>query len=279
MTTTPSIATVWSMCRIASTAAWSADSFSPRPTQRPAPIAAASVTRTSSSARFRSGAAPATAGRLHPFGSFHADQIEGPLHDGLRREAEAEPERLRVAAVEHAMLVVEAVEVVGDVDRVVRELVRAAPLGRLGDDGGELDEALDELALLGRQIGGRIGADRSVARVPHDPGDPGRDVLDVVDGVLLRLLGGEVDVDLDRLVVASRDEVPARRVDADLVDELVERHDVTCALRHLGELPGPDQVDELVQEHLDAVGVVAEHAGDGRVPVARAVVVGAEDVD
>src|SRR5919197_3408525 len=55
MTTTPSMRTVSSTRRIASTAAWSADSFSPSPTQRAAASAAASVTRTSSSARLRSG--------------------------------------------------------------------------------------------------------------------------------------------------------------------------------------------------------------------------------
>ena len=79
--------------------------------------------------------------------------------------------------------------------------------------------------------------------------------------------------------MAPRDEVPARRVDADLVDELVERHDVAGALGHLGQLARPDQVDDLVQEHLDSLGVVAEHSGDSPVPVPRAVVVGAEHVD
>src|SRR6267378_2866516 len=49
------MATVSSIARIASTAAWSAATLSPRPIQRPAPMAAASVTRTSSSARLRSG--------------------------------------------------------------------------------------------------------------------------------------------------------------------------------------------------------------------------------
>ena len=39
------------------------------------------------------------------------------------------------------------------------------------------------------------------------------------------------------------------------------------------------QVHELVEQHLDPLGVVAEHARDRRVPVARAVVVGAEHVD
>ena len=118
-----------------------------------------------------------------------------------------------------------------------------------------------------------------VARVAHDPGDARVRVLDVVDGVLLRLLGGEVDVDLDRLVGAAVDEVPARRVDADLVDEVVEEDDVAAPLRHLRLLAAAGQVDELVEQHLDARGVVAEHPGDRRVPVARAVVVGAEHVD
>ncbi len=59
ITTMPSIETESSTCRIASTAAWSAPSLSPRPTMRAAASAAASVTRTSSSARFRSGRAAA----------------------------------------------------------------------------------------------------------------------------------------------------------------------------------------------------------------------------
>jgi hypothetical protein len=55
MTTIPSIGTVESTVRIASTAAPSAPFLAPRPTQREAASAADSVTRTSSSARFRSG--------------------------------------------------------------------------------------------------------------------------------------------------------------------------------------------------------------------------------
>ena len=55
MTTVPSIDTVDRTVRIADTAAPSAPALSPRPTQRDAASAAASVTRTSSMARFRSG--------------------------------------------------------------------------------------------------------------------------------------------------------------------------------------------------------------------------------
>ncbi len=60
MTTTPFIETVETRVRMAFTAAPSAPFFSPRPTQRPAAMAAASVTRTSSSARLRSGASGET---------------------------------------------------------------------------------------------------------------------------------------------------------------------------------------------------------------------------
>src|SRR3954454_23184692 len=56
ITTTPRIETLSSTKRMASTAAWSALSFSPRPIQRAAAIAPASVTRTSSIAMLRSGA-------------------------------------------------------------------------------------------------------------------------------------------------------------------------------------------------------------------------------
>src|SRR5262245_9934210 len=55
MTTTPSIDTELRTRRIAATAATSAAFLSPRPIQRPAASAAASVTRASSIARLRSG--------------------------------------------------------------------------------------------------------------------------------------------------------------------------------------------------------------------------------
>src|ERR687887_243778 len=114
MTTTPSIDTVSSIARIASTAAWSAAFLSPRPTQRPAPIAAASVTRTSSSARFRSGTEALLAicrdrnVRLHPLGRLDPDQVEAPRDHPLRGADEREPEPVRDAVLEHAVLVVEA---------------------------------------------------------------------------------------------------------------------------------------------------------------------------
>ena len=72
--------------------------------------------------------APIRSSRLHPVGRLDADEVEAPCEHRLRRRDEAEPERLRHRA-EHLVLVVEAVEVVGEPDRVVRERVRGAPGG------------------------------------------------------------------------------------------------------------------------------------------------------
>src|SRR5438445_6143167 len=178
MTTTPRIATLSRTKRIASTAAWSASSLSPRPIQRAAAIAAASVTRTSSIAMLRSGACRAATrpdpkgrgqvGELHP-SSFTSErdrrspelslhpvrrvdpyEIEAARDDGPRRAAEAQPERF-LLALEHTMLVVEAVEVVGDPDRIGRNSLRAALDERVLGDRGQLGEPLHELPLLRRQ--------------------------------------------------------------------------------------------------------------------------------
>src|SRR5215831_9642834 len=289
MTTTPSIETESSIARIASTAAWSAASLSPRPTQRPAPIAADSVTRTSSSARLRSGrtgapglplcsCATAMRGFLHPLGSLDPDEVETAGDHALRRPDKRQPKGLLVA-FEHAVLRVEPVEVVGDADRIDRDRLGPPPFRCFRRVHRKLREALDQVAFLGRERGFRRGGNRGRAGPAQDPGDPGMRVLDVIDRVLLGPLGRQVDVDVDRLVGAAVDEVPAGRVHADLVHEVVQEDDVAAPLRHLPLLAAARQVDELVDQHLYAFGVVAEHAGDRRVPVPRAVVVGTEHVD
>src|SRR6476661_5728933 len=74
MTTVPFMPIVEIITRMALTATPSAPFLSPRPTQRPAAIAAASVTRTSSRARLRSGDVGAT---VSSSGSCESDM--GPM--------------------------------------------------------------------------------------------------------------------------------------------------------------------------------------------------------
>ena len=104
-------------------------------------------------------------------------------------------------------------------------------------------------------------------------------VLHVVDGILVRPLPGEVDVELDRLVVSARDEVPARSVHADGVEEFVQEDDVAAALGHLLRLAALDEVDELVDEHLERLARMAEHLGQRLETRDVAVVIRSEDVD
>ena len=61
------------------------------------------------------------------------DEVEAARDHGLRRAAEREPEA-SLLALEHAMLVVEAVEVVGDADRVRGMRLRPALRGGVRGD-------------------------------------------------------------------------------------------------------------------------------------------------
>ncbi len=192
-----------------------------------------------------------------------------------------ESERL-LLGLEHAMLVIEAVEVVGDADRVDRDRVRRPPLGRLSGDLRELEQALHQLALLRserRDGGSPVRPCTRALDVPQDPGDARVRVLHVVDRVLVRALLREIDVELDRLVVATRDEVPASRIHADRVEQLVEEHDVATPLGHLLRRAPLDELDELVDQHLERLARMAEHLGERLESRDVAVVIGAENVD
>ena len=104
-------------------------------------------------------------------------------------------------------------------------------------------------------------------------------VLDVVDGVLVRLLLGQLDVEVDVHVRATTGEEPAGRVDPDLGQKFVEGHEVAGPLGHRDLDAVPDEPDPAGQDHLDCRLVEAHRLG--RVPDAgdRPVVVGAPDVD
>src|SRR5688572_20665721 len=132
MTTSPSIGTLSSTTRMASTAAPSAPFLSPRPIQRLAASAAASVVRTSSSARFRSGRCrcvmgskpSAPPGALSPSPAWEADRM------GVwtpRGNEDDEPEGVQLSGLEHLE-------------------------GPTGDDGEEITFELDEWSEADRAL-------------------------------------------------------------------------------------------------------------------------------
>ena len=79
----------------------------------------------------------------HALGGLDADEVEAAREDCLASRRQSPSRNGCSLAPEDAAVVVEAVEVVGDPDGVDRDGMRPAPLGRLGDDGRELGQALD----------------------------------------------------------------------------------------------------------------------------------------
>src|SRR3954451_14401098 len=116
--------TVSSISRMASTAAPSADSFSPSPTQRAAASAPYSVTRASSIARLRSGRAPVGSGM--------------ELQDA-RRLASSDALRLAHEAAEGDACRPRQADPVADLDRDV-DVVRVVAAGPAEDDPVDQDQ-------------------------------------------------------------------------------------------------------------------------------------------
>ena len=193
----------------------------------------------------------------------------------LRAEAEGQARALDPLALgaDHLAVAVEGVEVGGDRGRVGADPVRRPPRRRLADLVGELEQALDQrlLARLQRDAR-RLGVGPGGGLLPgragfaQDAGDPRVGVLDVVDRVVAGLAAGQVEVEVDGRLVAAPEHEPAGRVDADVVEQLVERDEVAAALRHLRPLAGFDDVDEAHDQRLEGVGVGAERLDRGPHP-------------
>src|SRR5690349_12513129 len=160
ITTTPSISTVASMCRIASTAARSAAILSPNPTQRAQASAAASVTRTSSSARFRSGASTTgappcdgTAERIPAPSRLRSRVGRAELLEQLERRVDADALDVRRDPLDHllasaAALLPQRVLVVRAQDAELDQVVR---VGRVAE-GEHLIHARRRPAHLGGEF-------------------------------------------------------------------------------------------------------------------------------
>ena len=103
-------------------------------------------------------------------------------------------------------------------------------------------------------------------------------VLHVVDRVLVVALDGEGQIEGQRRLHRGHDEEEARRVNADLVEDLVERHDLARALAHRDLLAAAHQRDLLRDRDVEA-SRITQRRGHALEPLDVAVVVGPQDVD
>ncbi len=104
-------------------------------------------------------------------------------------------------------------------------------------------------------------------------------VLNVVDRVLVRLLHGQIEVEIDRAVGRAGDHEVAYGVRADLINQLVKGNELAAAGAHLHLLAATHQVDDLVQQGIDEIGVVTQGAHAHEHLRRGGVVVGAKDID
>ena len=182
----------------------------------------------------------------------------------------------------HPARVVEPVVVTGEVFQVAAYPVRF-PQGRSSfEHAREFADGAQQRALfvVAEQLEVlRVGDQAEFGGVAGQRRQPGVRVLHVVDRVFVRRRGPQRQVDVDRGVHRRADQAVARRVDADRLDQVVERDDGAGPLAHPDRLAVADQVDHLPDEHLDGGRVVAERGGGGLEPGDVAVVVGAEHVD
>ena len=134
-------------------------------------------------------------------------------------------------------------------------------LEHLGHQLWEAEREPHEIELRG------IGEERDVSAVggeaplggrAEDARDPGVRVLHVVDGVVVGLLHGELEVEIERRVRAALKEKEARRVDADRVEDVLEEEVLARALAHALQDALVDDAHVLVEDDLPAPLVDAE---------------------
>ena len=121
--------------------------------------------------------------------------------------------------------------------------------------------------------------DAPLVREAQDAGDARVSVLDVVDGVLVRLLLRKLDVELHLALRRSLEEEEPAGVRAHLFDELAERHDLTRPLGEADCLASALQRDELVDEQHERLATDAEDIGELLHERHLSLVVGSPDVD
>ena len=174
---------------------------------------------------------------------------------------------------------------------ILRELVRAPHRGRLRHRFGKPDKLFYQFEFLrllqmaeGRHLRIVAGKLRRVEllfrelRFFEDVRGADRGVLRVIDGILLRALLGEVEIEVHVRIKRLLKKEPARSVQPHLLDKLFERHEDALALGHLELLAALHEPHRLHRQHLHASGVESERLERALETGPVAVVVRTEDI-
>src|SRR6266550_3005907 len=152
------------------------------------------------------------------------------------------------------MIAIEAVERAGELERVGRELMDTIVLTYVVDELREPQNEPDEveLALCRKECGVRaIRVDAALIGRSQDARDARVRVLHVVDGVLVRLLHRELEIEVELPVRARLKEEVARRVLADGLDDLFEQEELSGPSPHPLEHALMQETHVLVEDDLE----------------------------
>ena len=104
-------------------------------------------------------------------------------------------------------------------------------------------------------------------------------VLDVVDGILTVLLDGKVKVKIHLGGGFTGVEDEARAVYGHLVEQVAELDRLTGTLTHGNDLSVADELDQLHEQDIELIAVIADGVHRALETHDMAVVIGAPDVD
>src|SRR5437667_8347451 len=144
----------------------------------------------------------------------------------------------------------------GELERIGRQLMHAVVLTDVVDELREPENSPDEPELAHvvqeRKVGAVLG-DPALGRRPEDACDPRVRVLDVVHGVLVRLLDGKLEVEIELAIGARLKEEVARRILADGLDHLLEQQELAGAPAHPLQYPLVEEANVLIEDDLESI--------------------------
>ena len=220
-------------------------------------------------------------------GADTPNKLETVANDDLSGEGEVEARGSKRRLVDEDLVsAVEGVKVICQVAQIMHQGVRCAIRRALLDDFRERAQALDQLLFLrfdqqperARSGPGLMG-EPALLQLPLHARDARVRILDVVDRVVVGSRLGELEVEIQMLVVAAHDVEQPSRIVTHLVAQLAQGDELARTGRHLRLLSAAKQRDELDQAHLETLRRSSESSQTGAQPGDVAVVIGAPHVE
>ena len=104
-------------------------------------------------------------------------------------------------------------------------------------------------------------------------------VLNIIDGIFVRLLLGQFQIEIEVAVGTSHQEVVARRISPHLIDHLAKGDELPRAGGHRRRFAIPEEVDELHQDYLQGLLLMPKRLHGGGHPGDVPMMISAPDVD